>query len=67
VRFLGAGQALRDAIGVPVPGYERVSYYDRALASVRQALSEPAFLAAWQAGQAAGPEFIIKEALHTSL
>jgi hypothetical protein len=43
-----------------------VIYYDQALTIVRQALGEPAFLAAWQAGWTAEPDLIIKEALRAS-
>jgi ATP/maltotriose-dependent transcriptional regulator MalT len=54
-RLLGAAEALREAIGVPIwpvdrPGYERL------VADVRTNLGEKAFAAAWAEGSAMTPE-----------
>jgi hypothetical protein len=51
--LLGAADALRAAIGAPVPPHERPAH-DRDLAGVRAALGDAAFAQAWEAGQSLG-------------
>lgn len=46
----GAAEALREAIGAPLPPVERVPY-DRAVAAARTQLGEQAFAAAWVGGR----------------
>jgi hypothetical protein len=61
-RLLGAADALRQAIGAPLP----VAYQtdvDRYLARARAALDPAAFSAAWTAGRALRPDDAITEAL----
>jgi ATP/maltotriose-dependent transcriptional regulator MalT len=48
-RLFGVAEALREAIGAPVPRH--LGQYARALGMVRQALREHVFAAAWAAGQ----------------
>jgi hypothetical protein len=50
-RLFGAAEALREALGAPLPPVER-AHYDRSIATVRAALGEKAFAAAWTAGRA---------------
>src|SRR5579884_857252 len=50
-RLWAAAQALREAIGSPLPPNEREKH-DRNLAIVREALGESAFAIAWEQGQA---------------
>jgi predicted ATPase/class 3 adenylate cyclase len=50
-RLFGAAAALREAIGAPMAPADRAAY-DRHVATVRAALGEAAFAAAWAAGQA---------------
>jgi tetratricopeptide (TPR) repeat protein len=50
-RLFAAADALRTAIDVPLPPAERPAY-ERAVASVRTALGQPAFDAAWLGGAA---------------
>ncbi|MGH8934590.1 MAG: BTAD domain-containing putative transcriptional regulator [Egibacteraceae bacterium] len=49
-RLLGAADALRTAIGAPVPGSERDDHR-RLLSALREHLGEDAFTAEWAAGQ----------------
>jgi non-specific serine/threonine protein kinase len=49
-RLLGAAEALRTRIGFTLYSYERTAY-ERTLPDVRSRLGEPAFAAAWTAGQ----------------
>ena len=49
-RLCGAAEALREAIGAPVPRYR--GQYERAIALARATLGEQAFAAAWAAGRA---------------
>jgi hypothetical protein len=49
-RLLGAAEALREAIGAPLPPVERADY-DRSVDTVRAGLSEEAFAAAWSEGR----------------
>jgi hypothetical protein len=45
----GAAQAVRDALGVPMPPYQRAGH-DRSVATLHAALGEEAFALAWAAG-----------------
>ncbi len=51
----GAADALRDALGVPIPPFE-LADYERALTAARVQLGERAFAAAWAQGRAMTPE-----------
>jgi predicted ATPase/class 3 adenylate cyclase/DNA-binding CsgD family transcriptional regulator len=51
----GAAEALREALGVPLPLVERASYA-RAVAAARAQLGERAFAAAWAKGRTMSPE-----------
>jgi ATP/maltotriose-dependent transcriptional regulator MalT len=51
----GAAEALREAIGVPLPPVERAPYH-RAIASSRTQLGEQAFATAWARGRTLSPE-----------
>jgi hypothetical protein len=50
VRLWGSTEALREALGAPVPPLERAAY-DQAVAAVRDLLGERAFVAAWAQGR----------------
>ncbi len=50
-RLWGVAEALREAIGAPLPPDERPDY-EREVAAVRARLGEAAFAAAWQEGRA---------------
>jgi hypothetical protein len=50
-RVFGAAEALREAIGAPVPPVERPDY-DRAVAAARARLGEVAFSSGWAEGRA---------------
>jgi len=50
-RLLGAAEALREAVGIPVEPFRRADY-DRDVAAVRAALSAATFAAAWAQGRA---------------
>ena len=51
----GAADALRDAIGVPIPPVE-LADYERSLSAARVHLGERAFAAAWAQGRSMTPE-----------
>ena len=51
----GAAEALRDALGVPIPPVERADY-ERSLSAARVHLGERAFAAAWAQGRSMTPE-----------
>ena len=51
----GAAEALRDAIGVPIPPIESAEY-ERAVSAARVHLGERAFAAAWAQGRSMMPE-----------
>jgi predicted ATPase/class 3 adenylate cyclase/DNA-binding CsgD family transcriptional regulator len=51
----GAAEALREAIGMPLPPVEHASY-NRAVAAARTGLGEQAFAAAWAQGRTQLPE-----------
>ncbi len=61
-RLLGAAEALREAIGVPLPTYDRADY-DRAAEGARAAVTEPVFATAWAEGRAMTLEQAIEYAL----
>jgi predicted ATPase len=61
-RLFGAASALREAIGHPLPVSER-GEYDRDVTSVRDALGDEAFSAAWAAGRVMSPEEVGRETL----
>jgi predicted ATPase len=50
VRLWGSAEALREAIGAPLPPIERADY-DQAVAAVRACLGESTFVAAWAQGR----------------
>ncbi|HEX6655419.1 MAG TPA: tetratricopeptide repeat protein, partial [Candidatus Limnocylindria bacterium] len=62
VRLFGAAEALRDAVGAPVPLFYRAAY-DRAVAAARAGASDAAFATAWAAGRQLTVEDAITEAL----
>jgi predicted ATPase/DNA-binding CsgD family transcriptional regulator len=51
----GAADALRDALGIPIPPVERVDY-ERSLSAARVHLGERAFAAAWAQGRSMTPQ-----------
>lgn len=51
----GAAEALREAIGTPLPPVDR-AFYDRAVASSRTQLGVQAFAVAWAQGRSLSPE-----------
>jgi predicted ATPase/class 3 adenylate cyclase/DNA-binding CsgD family transcriptional regulator len=51
----GTAEALREAIGMPIPPVERAPYH-RAVAAARAQLGEQAFAAAWVGGRTLSPE-----------
>jgi non-specific serine/threonine protein kinase len=64
-RLLGAAEALRAAIGAPIPPVERADY-DRAATGVRTQMNEGDFAAAWGEGIEMTPEQAISYALKES-
>ena len=54
-RLWGAAEALREAMGTPIPPVERASY-ERSVAAARAQLGEKAFAAAWAQGRTMTPE-----------
>lgn len=50
-RLLGSAEALRAAMGIPLPGSEEAEH-DAAATAAREALGSPAFDAAWATGRA---------------
>ncbi len=61
-RLWGSAQALRQALGSPLPPHEREEY-EYNLAAAREALGEEAFEAAWAEGQAMPLEQAVAHAL----
>jgi len=61
-QLFGAAEAVREAIGAPLPPLERTPYA-QAVASVRAHVGEDAFAAAWQEGRTMPLEQVIEEAL----
>jgi predicted ATPase/DNA-binding SARP family transcriptional activator len=62
VRLFAAADAVREAIGAPLPPADRDAY-ERSVSSARVALGDSAFAAAWADGQAMEPERAISSAL----
>jgi hypothetical protein len=62
----GAGQALREAIGAPLPPNEHPEY-ERMVAAARARLGEDAFAAAWARGRTISLEQAIAFALEEPL
>ena len=58
VRLWGCAEALREALGAPLPPIERAAY-DPAVAAVRDHLGERAFMAAWAQGRRMTAEQIL--------
>lgn len=54
-RLWGAAEALRDAMGTPLPLVDR-PIYERSVAAARASLGEKAFAAAWAEGRTMTPE-----------
>ncbi|MBI3973469.1 MAG: adenylate/guanylate cyclase domain-containing protein [Chloroflexi bacterium] len=63
-RLLGAAEALREAIGAPLPPADRADY-DRDVAVVRAGLGEATFATAWAEGRAMSLEQAVAYALQT--
>jgi predicted ATPase len=61
-RLLGAAEALRKVLGVPMPPADRSDYYERQLLTAHSLLSKHAFAAAWEEGRVMTPEQAIAEA-----
>jgi hypothetical protein len=66
-RLFGAAEVLREATNSPLSPADRAEYYDDVVASVRSALSEAVFLAAWTEGWSMPVEQVIAEALREPL
>jgi hypothetical protein len=62
VRLLGAAEALREWVGVPLPPTEQANY-ELLVAAIHAALGEEAFAAAWAAGRALSLEDAVSLAL----
>jgi predicted ATPase/class 3 adenylate cyclase/DNA-binding CsgD family transcriptional regulator len=62
----GAAEALREAIGIPLPPVERASY-DRAVAAARTQLGEHAFAVAWAKGRTMSPAQAVAAREHVAL
>jgi hypothetical protein len=60
---LGAGRALRDVLGTPLPESEMPTYEKR-LQEARAALDPEVFSAAWEQGRSMSVEDAIAHALH---
>jgi predicted ATPase len=63
-RLFGAAEALREAIGAPVPLVERAEY-DRNVATARAQLDEATFASAWAEGRAMTLEQAVATAMET--
>jgi hypothetical protein len=61
-RLFGASEALREALGTPLPGSYRANY-ERNLSSMRKQLDEASVAAAWAEGRAMTMEQAIAYAL----
>lgn len=55
VRLLGAAEAMRDAVGAPLPPVERASY-TRSIDAARASLGRESFNRAWSEGRGMSPE-----------
>jgi DNA-binding CsgD family transcriptional regulator len=65
VRLYAAGDAVRAAHGYYSPLFIEQPYYDRTLAAARAQLSETAYAAAWEEGQAMTPQELISARAET--
>jgi non-specific serine/threonine protein kinase len=65
-RLWGAAEALRTALGAPVP-LNRRERYGEAIASLRSRVGDAAFDAAWSAGRAMSGDAAIRYALTSSV
>jgi hypothetical protein len=61
-RLFGAADALREAIGTPLPAADHAPH-ERSVGAVRARLGEDAFAAAWADGRATAPEQAVAYAL----
>jgi hypothetical protein len=61
-RLLGAAEAIRDALGAPLPPVRRAEY-EQCVAEARAALGEEALAAAWAQGKALSVDQAIADAL----
>ncbi|CAA9527430.1 MAG: hypothetical protein AVDCRST_MAG73-519 [uncultured Thermomicrobiales bacterium] len=61
-RLAAAAEAMREAVGAPLPANERADH-ERCVAEARSALGAEAFAAAWEAGRALPLEAAVAEAL----
>jgi hypothetical protein len=61
-RLYGAAASLRATLGAPLPRVDQPAY-ERGLVTLRQALGEEAFIAAWHAGKEAPLESLAGEAV----
>jgi predicted ATPase len=59
-RLWGAAEALRDAMGMPIPPFYRAEY-ERSVATARSQLGEQAFAAAWREGRMMTLEQVLAE------
>ncbi len=60
-RLWGAAEALREAIGAPIPPADRTRYQE-GLEALRSRLGESAFATAWKAGRSLDPDDAVIEA-----
>jgi hypothetical protein len=61
-RLFGAAEALREAMGTPLPPAERGAH-DRSVAAVRATMGDAAFAVAWAAGRVMSLEEAVALAL----
>jgi tetratricopeptide (TPR) repeat protein len=61
-RLFGAGEALRELIGMPLQAIDRLDY-DQSVGSVRKNLDEPRFTRAWAEGRVMTLEQVVAYAL----
>ncbi len=57
-RLLGTAEALREALGTPLPPVDRATY-ERSIAATRAQLGEQSFAAAWAEGRTMTPEQVL--------
>jgi tetratricopeptide (TPR) repeat protein len=65
-RLLGAAEALREVIQLPLPPVDHTEYYDRLVEETRIALGEKRYAAVWAEGRAMSLEDAIQFALDPS-
>lgn len=66
VRLLGAAEALREAIGTPLPPSDRPDY-ERSVSTLQQRLDQRLFTTTWAEGRAMTPEAAMEYALSEHL